>query len=464
MAEKQWEHELTEGQVPTPPSETEHPVDTTVPSAASEPTMQDAVLAQPEPVGASPVDGTAVQPELYAAVPAAAVTSSEQAVREENERLRHEVESLRATVERKSHPRRWRRGVTGVLVVLCCLGILCSMLTVWASATFLNTNSWLAIVGPIGQNPQVIQSVSAYAASEVVTLLDVQQRASQALPPRISFLAVPLTQVVQNFTQARIADLMHTPKFHEVWININRRVHDQLLAALRGQSNVLHISNGVVTLNLIPVVDEGLQYVQQHLPGMLSQKVQLPSPTELQIPDQAQQKLSQALGVQVPSDFGQIQLFQSAQLAAAQQLLRIWDVLTVLLPILTAALILATLWVSPDLRRTLVQLGIGVAITFIIVKIATGYLYQSVFNATTNNPAAHSVVQTTLQSVLGNFDSVTSWLLACGLVLAVVAFLVGKPQWFRSLFAWIKSAYTWTKDHIQRLFHRNPPDAVAATA
>ena len=464
MTEKQWEQELPEDQFAGLPSESENPVGTTVPSVAAEPPLQDAVPAQPEPIAASPGDGVPAQPELNTSVPAAAVTSSDQAVREENERLRREVESLRATVERKSHPGRWRRGVTGVLVVLCCLGILCSMLTVWASATFLNTNSWLAIVGPIGQNPQVIQAVSAYSANEVVTLLDVQQRASQALPPRISFLAVPLTQVMQNFTQARIADLMHTPKFHEVWININRRVHTQLLAALRGQSQTFHISNGVVTLNLIPVIDEGLQYVQQHLPGTLSQKIKLPDPSQLQIPQQAQQKLSQALGVQVPSNLGQIQLFQSAQLATAQQLLRIWDVLTVLLPILTAGLILATLWVSPDLRRTLVQLGIGVAITFIIVKIATGYLYQTVFNATANNPAAHSVVQTTLQSVLGDFNTVTSWLLACGLVLAVVAFLVGKPQWFRALLAWIKSAYAWTREHVERLFHRTPPDAVGAPA
>jgi hypothetical protein len=404
------------------------------------------------------------QGELNTAAPPAAITTSDQTVREENERLRREVESLRARAERQSHPRQWRRGVTGALIVLCCLGILGSMLTVWAGATFLNTSSWLAIVGPIGQNPRVVQSVSAYAASEVITLLDVQQRANQALPPRISFLAVPLTQLVQNFTQSHIADLMRTPKFHEVWININRRVHDQLLAALRGQTSVLHITNGVVTLNLLPVIDQGLQYVQQHLPGMLSQKVKLPDPSQLQIPQQAQQKLSQALGVQVPSNLGQIELFQSAQLATAQQLLRIWDVLTVLLPILTAGLILATLWMSPDLRRTLVQLGIGVAITFIVVKIATGYLNQTALNATANNPTAHSVVQSTLQTVLGSFNTVTSWLLACGLVLALVAFLVGKPQWFRAAFAWIKSAYVWTRDHVQRLFHRTPPDAVAAPA
>jgi hypothetical protein len=469
MAEQQVEP--PESQVEASPSQNEIPAVPTEPAVESELSTHDGRSTDPQSVGASPAQPLTDQPvetsdsapsQSEPTVAPAAVTASDQAVREDNERLRREVESLRAKVERQSHPGRWRRGVTGVLVVLCCLGILCSMLTVWTSATFLNTDSWLSIVGPIGQNPKVIQTVSTYAASEVVSLLDVQGRAAQALPPRATFLAAPLTQVVQNFTQTHIADLMNTPKFHQLWININRRVHDQLLAALRGQTNVLHISNGVVTLNLIPVIDQGLQYVQQHLPGMLSQKVKLPDPTELQVPQQAQQKLSQALGVQVPSNLGQINLFQSAQLATAQQLLRLLDVLTVLLPILTAGLILATLWISPDLRRTLLQLGIGIAVTFIIVKLATGYLNQTVVSATDNNPTAQSVVQSTLQTVLGGFDTITSWLLAGGLVLAIGAFLAGKPEWFRALYAKIKQGYLWVKDQFQKRVRHTPPDAVGA--
>jgi hypothetical protein len=74
------------------------------------------------------------------------------------------------------------------------------------------------------------------------------------------------------------------------------------------------------------------------------------------------------------------------------------------------------------------------------------------------------VVGSTLQTLLGDFGRITSWLLAGGLVLAVVAFLAGKPQWFRAAFAWIKFAYAWTRDHVQRLFHRTPPDAVGAPA
>ncbi len=347
MAEQQWEP--PESQAAAPPSQNETLAVPTEPAVESELSTHDGTPTEPQSVGASPAQPMTGQPietssnegapsQSEPTVAPSAVTASDQAVREDNERLRREVESLRAKVERQSHPGRWRRGVTGVLVVLCCLGILCSMLTVWTSATFLNTESWLTIVGPIGQNPKVIQTVSTYAANEVVTLLDVQ----------------------------------------------------------------------------------------------------------------------------VPSNLGQIKLFQSAQLATAQQLLRLLDVLTVLLPILTAGLILATLWISPDLRRTLLQLGIGIAVTFIIVKLATGYLNQTVVSATDNNPTAQSVVQSTLQTVLGSFDTITSWLLAGGLVLAVGAFLAGKPEWFRAAYARLKQGYLWVKGQFQKRVGHTPPDVVGA--
>jgi hypothetical protein len=394
----------------------------------------------------------------------AAAQASKTDIEEENARLRNEVATLRATVERQQHPGRVRRTLVGVLVFLSCLGILASTLTVWSSATLLNVDTYMQVVGPIAHNSQVIQSVSAYSADQVVTLLNVQQRAQQALPPKAEFLAVPLAQVVRNFTQARIADLMHTPQFQQIWVRINRAVYTQLLAALRGQTTTLHISNGVVTLNLIPVIDAGLQYIQQHLPGLIAERVKLPDPTELQIPAQAQQKLSQALGIPVPSNLGQIELFQSAQLAKAQQLLGLWDFLTWALPVITAMLIVATLWLSRDRRRTLVQLGIGIAVAFILAKIAIGILQQYVDNAV-NNPTAKSVVDPALQTVLSSLQTVTTWLLVGGLVLAIVAFLLGKLEWFKAANAYLRRGYDWVARKIQEWrAPRRPPQAAAGAA
>ncbi|MGO8950617.1 MAG: hypothetical protein ACLQUY_23790 [Ktedonobacterales bacterium] len=469
MANRQ-QKETNEGEFTTSSSTTESSVNDADIAASTE--HQEADTAAGEVPGeagitaSEMVDGLQGLPGVYPATASgASMAESDRAVLEENARLRREVADLRAKEERRRHPGRARRTLVGVLVVLSCLGILASTLTVWSSTTLLNTDTWLQIVGPIAQNPQVIQSFSSYTASQVVMVLDVKQRTEQALPPKATFLATPLTQAVQSFIQSSVARLMHTPTFQKIWINTNRIVYTEVLAALRGQSSTLHISNGVVTLNLIPIIDEALQYIQQHLPGLISQHVRLPVPSQLEVPQSAQQKLSKALGFTVPSNLGQIELFQSAQLATAQRLLRLWDFLSVALPVITAVLIALTLWLSRDRRRTLMELGIGIAITFILLKIALDYLQQYILGATMN-PTAKSVVQPTLQTVFGGLDTINSWLLAGGLVLAIVAYLFGKPEWFRAIYAYLRSGYQWVIGKIEEWRHQRhrPPQAAAGAA
>ena len=61
--------------------------------------------------------------------------------------------------------KRVRRTAVGVLVVLSCLGLLLSSVTLWANQTFLNTENWVALVAPLGHDPKVVSAVSAYAAN-----------------------------------------------------------------------------------------------------------------------------------------------------------------------------------------------------------------------------------------------------------------------------------------------------------
>ncbi len=382
-----------------------------------------------------------------ASVPGAYVDVMEEnaRLREENARLRQGIEQARtgAILRRKS---RVRRTSVGILLVLTCLGMLLSSLTLWINHEFLNTDTWVALVGPLGHDPHVVDAVSAYAADEVVTLLDVKKRAQEALPPRAQFLSVPLTTVVHNFAQTSVQKLMHTPQFQQVWIATNRYVQAEVLAALRGQTRNVIIENGTVTLNLIPVINQALKALQQTVSGLLPANVHLPDISQLQIPSQARARLSQALGVQVPANFGTIALFSSEQLAKAQQVLRIFDLLTVLLPIVTVLLFVAALWFSPDRRRSLIQFGIGVAIVFLLARIVTGYLEGQVIAGITN-PIGQSIAGAVIPAALSGLLAMTVLLLVAGIVAAILAYLVGKPEWFAAGYTQSKLAYgqlrTW---------------------
>ncbi|HEV8189935.1 MAG TPA: hypothetical protein VGP82_00375, partial [Ktedonobacterales bacterium] len=250
---------------PVASAEDEHPADdaeTTRPSGALQsgetPPRTDGTpiegreTAMAEPHVEAPPDAVASASAPTIAPPPALEISGNVAaenarLREENERLQRALGTAHLGVP-GGQPRRVRRIAVGILLVLTCIGMLLSSLTLWVNQEFLNTNNWVALVGPIGQDPKVVDAVSAYAANEVVSILNVQQRAQEALPPRAQFLAVPLTTVVHDFTQKRVAGLMHTPQFERIWIAVNRQVQAQVLAALRGQTKNLLIENGTVTL------------------------------------------------------------------------------------------------------------------------------------------------------------------------------------------------------------------------
>jgi hypothetical protein len=96
--------------------------------------------------------------------------------------------------------------------------------------------------------------------------------------------------------------------------------------------------------------------------------VTLPTITSAELPQQAVDKLSKALGVTLPSNFGQITLVRSANLNAAQRGVKAFDRLAIALPFVTVALIALTLWLSLGRRRTLVQLLVGTLLLMIVVR------------------------------------------------------------------------------------------------
>jgi hypothetical protein len=360
-------------------------------------------------------------------------------LREENARLQHELGKAHASAPR-GQPRRVRRISVGILVVLTCIGMLLSSLALWVNQEFLNTDNWVELVGPLAHDPQVVDAVSAYAADEVVSALNVQQRAREALPPRAEFLAVPLTTVVHDYTQKSVAKLMHTPQFEQIWITTNRQVHAQVLAALRGQTKNVIIENGTVTLNLIPILNQALQMLQQSLSGLIPANVHFPDVSQLQIPSQARAKLGQALGIQLPSNFGVITLFSSEQLAKAQQVLRLFDLLIVLLPIITVLLLAAAIWLSVDRRRTLIQLGIGIAITFLLARIVIGYLAGRALDSIAS-PTGRSIADEVIPAAVNGLLTLTVLLLVAGVVTTLIAYLVGKPEWFAAAYAQARVGY-----------------------
>ena len=118
--------------------------------------------------------------------------------------------------------------------------------------------------------------------------------------------------------------------------------------------------------------------------------VTLPTIASAEAPQQQVTKLSKALGVPLPANFGQIPLVRSSDLATVRQGVKAFDGLTLVLPLVTIALIALSLWLSVNRRRTLLQLAVGVSLLMIVER-RTVLHEQSVLASAAHNPQLASV-------------------------------------------------------------------------
>jgi hypothetical protein len=339
---------------------------------------------------------------------------------------------------KKPRRRRIRRIVVGLLVALSCLLVLLSTTEVWAHRTLLNTGTFVGTVSPVFKNPAVTSAVAARATDQLFTELNLQARLKDALPPKASFAAAPVANATKGFVAGQLASVMASPQFQAIWTATLTSMHQLLVAVLRGQHTAaVSTSGGYIVLNTVPLINQALGKVSGLASNLTGKPVTLPTITSADPPQQAVNKLSKALGVTLPSDFGQITLVKSSDLATVQRGVKAFDRFTLVLPLVTIVLIALSLWLSVNRRRTLLQLAAGVSLLMIVERRVTLH-EQSTLASGAHNP---QVAQIVLGDLLHGFFVLTAWVLGVALVVLVIAVLSGPYGWAVALRSWVKR--TW---------------------
>ena len=352
-------------------------------------------------------------------------------------RTQAERAAPRSGQDRISKPRRRRirRSAVGLLVALSCLLVLLSATEVWAHRTLLHTPTFVGTVAPVFEDPAVASAVAARATDELFTELNLQARLRDALPPKASIAAVPVTNATKGYVAGQLTKVLASPQFQAVWTAALTATHKQLVAVLRGQNTAaVSTSGGYIVLNTVPLINQALGKVSGLASDLAGKPVTLPTITSADPPQQAVNKLSKALGVSLPSDFGQITLVRSSDLATVQKGVKAFDRLTLILPLITIVLIALSLWLSVNRRRTLLQLAVGVSLLMIVERRVVIH-EQGVLASAAHNP---QVAQSVLDDLLNGFFVLTAWVLGVALVVLVIAVLSGPYRWAVALRSQVK--------------------------
>jgi hypothetical protein len=198
-----------------------------------------------------------------------------------------------------------------------------------------------------------------------------------------------------------VAKIVKSQQVANLWVELNRRVHAQLVKALSGQGGnnaAITTSNGKVVLNLGPVIT------------VVKAKL-------------AAKGLS--IVSAIPYINPQFALFNDKYLVQAQSGYRLLNDLKIVLPIVTLLLLGAGIYLARGHRRATVGAGLGLAASMlvlgIVLAIARGIYLNSVPSTVLPSDAAAVLYDTLVRFIKEGLRI----LLVIGLLVAIAAFFTG---------------------------------------
>jgi hypothetical protein len=362
-------------------------------------------------------------------------------IKAELERVTAERDELEAKVETLEAPKRHRirRIIAPILVLLAVIVFTVTVPAAWGARTVLNTDRYVATVEPLAEDAAVQRSIATRLTDAVFAALNVQEVISNALSAigeRATLLAAPLTNAVHGFVQDQVLKVVQTEAFRTFWVAANRFVHTQVLAVLRGEGDTVSVVDGKVLLNLVPLVNLALGSIERVSSDLVGGQVTLPTFQPGEAPSAEIAKLEQALGIDLPNNYGQIVVYDSNDLEALQKSLYWSERLLILLLLLIPILVAAALVVSTRRRRTLIQLTVGGAIGLVIVRrvaiIARDDLFANV------NTQRHPGVRVLTDTLMDSLFRYTGILLAIVLLTLLIALLTGPYRWAVAMRSWVR--------------------------
>ena len=104
-----------------------------------------------------------------------------------------------------------------MLAAACCILVLLSTTVVWAHRTLLHTPTFVGTVGPVFEGPGVDAAVANRVTNQLFAQLHIQARFRDALPPKVSFAAIPITNATKGYVSGELTKVFASPKFQAVW-------------------------------------------------------------------------------------------------------------------------------------------------------------------------------------------------------------------------------------------------------
>ncbi len=220
-----------------------------------------------------------------------------------------------------------------VLVVAASVLAFLSIFTTWIDRQALDTDEWVDTSGRLLEDEEISDAVANYAVDQLFASVDVSKLLRERLPDDIKPLSGPAAGGLREFAVRAAERGLQTPRLQTTWRDANRTAHQQLVAILEDRSAAVSTAEGVVILDLKPIVEQLATQIG----------------------------LGQEIAQRLPPDVAQLEIARSDQLDTARTVTKLVKGLGILFSLGALALFGAAAYLARG-RRWMVVLGYGVGL------------------------------------------------------------------------------------------------------
>jgi len=154
-------------------------------------------------------------------------------------------------------PKRWRRIVAVLLVVLAAFLAPLTVTAVWLHDRILSTDGYVETVTPLVNDPAVTDALANRIVTELFAATDLEKRVTSALPGPVDVLGPALTGSLRNLATATTERFLESDAFERLWIRANTVAHEQIVAMFSGKGKAVSQHDDAIVLDLGVVADAG---------------------------------------------------------------------------------------------------------------------------------------------------------------------------------------------------------------
>lgn len=153
----------------------------------------------------------------------------------------------RATAQRQ---RGLRTTLGVILVFLAGVSATFGAASFWTARALLDENTWVSTSKAIVNDPQVQQDVAQAIATQIVTVVGVDDLVKGILPGPLSGFSGTVTQRVTDLLSVATVQVVKTDAFIAVWEAAVRATHDQFVHAVDGSGGAVTLGPDGLSLDL----------------------------------------------------------------------------------------------------------------------------------------------------------------------------------------------------------------------